>query len=94
LAWYREKRLNRADNGLPQPRLQPSRSVCDFEHDLSGFVGRAIQHAVSDLRVCEVENLADGQFSVPRWTIAEILSSRSRVTSTMKYAARMSCDRT
>jgi hypothetical protein len=36
-------------------------SVCDLEHDLSGLVGRAIQHAVSDLRVCEVENLADGQ---------------------------------
>jgi len=35
-----------------------------------------------------------GRLSVPRWTIAEILSSRSRVTSTMKYAARMPRDRT
>jgi len=51
----------RRQRTFPQPRLPPPRSVCDLEHDLSGLVGRAIQHAVSDLRVCEVENLADGQ---------------------------------
>jgi len=51
----------RRQRTFPQPRLPPPRSVCDLEHDLSGLVGRAIQQAVSDLRVCEVENLADGQ---------------------------------
>jgi hypothetical protein len=35
-------------------------------------------------RVGELENLADWQVSVPRSTIAEMLSSRWRVTSTMK----------
>jgi hypothetical protein len=34
-------------------------SVCDLEHDLSGFVRRAIQHAVGGARVGEVENFAD-----------------------------------
>jgi hypothetical protein len=39
----------------------PPWSVCDLEHDLSGLVGRAIQHAVGGARVCEVENLTDRQ---------------------------------
>jgi hypothetical protein len=46
---------------IPRLRLPPLWSVCNFEHDLSGLVGCAIQHAVSDLRVCELENLADRQ---------------------------------
>ena len=41
--------------------LEALRSVCDLEHDLSGLVRRAIQHAVGAFRVCELENLADRQ---------------------------------
>jgi hypothetical protein len=37
------------------------RSVCNLEHDLSGLVGRAIQHAVGGGRLGEIENLTDRQ---------------------------------
>ena len=41
--------------------LEALPSICDLEHDLSGLVRRAIEHAVGGARVGKVEDLADRQ---------------------------------
>jgi hypothetical protein len=55
----RPSAVERQQRTFPQLQLPLPLSVCDLEHDLSGLVGRAIQHAVGDFRVREVKNLAD-----------------------------------